>query len=522
MKSQSTPTPDGPLILSDASPPTLIKEIIINASPQETRVALLENKLLAELYIEYVKDRRVAGSIYKGRVVRVLPGMQAAFVDIGLEKAAFLYVSDVKSAAREYAELFGVEADGDEEDPFPRARVLVPIEDLLQEGQELLVQVSKEPLGRKGARITQYVSLPGRNVVYLPDVNHVGVSRRITEEVERTRLRELVTSLRGETGGFIVRTAAEGCSAEELQPEMEFLARLWAEITGKSARASAPNLIHSDLDVTFRSIRDLYTTDVHRVVVDSPEEYRKILGFVEKYVPQARPAVELYARPEPIFDFYGVELEISKALERKVWLKSGGYIVIEMTEALTAIDVNTGSYVGKRNLEDTILKTNLEAAREIAYQLRLRNIGGIIIIDFIDMEVEENRRKVFEALEAELRKDRAKTNLLEISSLGLVEMTRKRVRENLGRTLCEPCPYCEGKGYVRSRSTVAYELFRELRRRKGTFSGEEVVVLAHPDVVGYLYEEERASLEDLERALGRRISVRSRQDYHQEDFEVLG
>ncbi len=504
------------------APSSLHKEIIINASPQETRVALLENKMLSELYIEYVKDRRVAGSIYKGRVVRVLPGMQAAFVDIGLEKAAFLYVSDVKSSARDYAELFGVEAEPDEEDPFPRARVLTPIEDLLQEGQEIVVQVSKEPLGRKGARITQYVSLPGRNVVHLPDVTHIGVSRRITDEEERVRLRELVAGLRSGTGGYIVRTAAEGCSAAELEPEVEFLGKLWEEIQRRSARAPAPSLIHSDLDVTFRSIRDLYTPDVQRVVVDSPEEYRKLLDFVGRYVPQARPAVELYTRPEPIFDFYGVELEIAKALERKVWLKSGGYIVIEMTEALTAIDVNTGSYVGKRNLEETILRTNLEAAREIAYQLRLRNIGGIIIIDLIDMEVEENRRKVFEAFESELKKDRAKTNLLEISSLGLIEMTRKRVRENLGRSLCEPCPYCEGRGYVRSRSTVVYDIFRELRRRRATLSGEEVVVLAHPDVVGYLLEEERGSLEDLERSLGRRIAVRSRPDYHQEDFEVLG
>jgi len=522
MKTASPPSNE-PVLVADATT-TLAKEIVIHASPQETRVALLENKLLAELYIEYVKDRRVGGSIYKGRVVRVLPGMQAAFVDIGLEKAAFLYVSDVKSAAREYAELFGVDqGETDEEDPFPRARVLTPIEDLLQEGQEVLVQVAKEPLGRKGARITQFVSLPGRNVVYLPEVNHVGVSRRITDEDERARLRELVAGLRpGPNGGFIVRTAAEGCSGEELQPEVEFLTRLWEEIGKKASRAAAPNLIHSDLDVTFRSIRDLYAPDVQRIVVDSPEEYRKILEFVEKYVPQAKPAVELYTRPEPIFDFYGIELEISKALERKVWLKSGGYIVIELTEALTAIDVNTGSYVGKRNLEDTILRTNLEAAREIAYQLRLRNIGGIIILDFIDMEVEENRRKVFEALEAELRKDRAKTNLLEISSLGLVEMTRKRVRENLGRTLCEPCPYCEGKSTVKARTTVAYEIFRELRRRRGAFSGEQVVVLAHPDVVSYLYEEERASLEDLERSLGRRISLRARQDYHQEDFEVTG
>jgi ribonuclease G len=399
---------------------------------------------------------------------------------------------------------------------------LAPIEDLLQEGQEIAVQVAKEPLGRKGARITQHVSLPGRNVVYLPTVNHIGISRRIGDEAERTRLREIVASLRKGNGGYIVRTAAEGCGAEELQGEMDFLARLWEEVLRKSSRASAPNLLHCDLDVTFRSIRDLYSPEVRRIVVDSPEEYRKILDFVDTYVPQAKPAVELYSHPEPVFDFYGVELEISKALEQKVWLKSGGYIVIEMTEALTAVDVNTGSYVGKRNLEETILKTNLEAAREIAYQLRLRNIGGIIIIDFIDMEVEENRARVFETFEAELKKDRAKTNLLEISSLGLIEMTRKRTRENLGRTLSEPCSYCEGKGYLRSKSTVAYDIFRDLRRKRRFMTGDHVIVQAHPDVVRYLYEEERASLEDLEKVIGRRISLKSREDFHHEDFEVVG
>ncbi len=503
--------------------PSLTKEIIINATPQDTRVALLENKVLTELYIEHVKDRRVAGNIYKGRVVRVLPGMQAAFVDIGLDKAAFLYVSDVYSDIREYAEMFGVDGDiEDGDEPLRPPRPSAPIEDLLQEGQEILVQVAKEPLGRKGARITQYVSLPGRHVVYLPHVNHVGVSRRITDEAERVRLRELVAGLRSGPGGFIVRTAAEGCDAEELEPEMSFLTRLWDDIVQKGSRVPAPNLLHCDLDISFRAIRDLYNPEVKRIVVDSPEEYRKILEFVETYVPQARPLVELYNRPEPIFSFYDIEIEISKALERKVWLKSGGYIVIERTEALTAIDVNTGSYVGKRNLEETILKTNLEAAREIAYQLRLRNIGGIIIIDFIDMEVEENRRKVFETLEAEIRRDRAKTNLLQISSLGLVEMTRKRVHEDLGRTLCEPCPYCEGKGYLRSRSTVAYDIFREIRRRRHQIAGDAIVVEAHPDVVHYLYDEERSGLEALEKTLGKQIVLKARAALHQEEFRVKG
>jgi ribonuclease G len=506
----------------DQASPALTKEIVINATPQETRISLLENKVPAELYVELVRERRVAGNIYKGRVVRVLPGMQAAFVDIGLEKAAFLYVADVSVAGRSTTP---EEEEGDEgdADPYHETRPTAPIEDLLVEGQQILVQVSKEPLGRKGARITQHISLPGRNVVYLPDVNHIGVSRRIADEEERERLRSLVTELRRDgPGGYIARTVAEGCGPEELSGEMEFLSRLWEEIAKRAVGVSSPNLLHCDLDVTFRSIRDLYTPEVRRIVVDSVEEYRKILEFVETYVPKAKPVVELYSRPEPIFDFFGVEIEISKALESKVWLKSGGYIVIEMTEALTAIDVNTGSYVGKRNLEETILKTNLEAAREIAYQLRLRNIGGIIIVDFIDMEVIENRHKVFQVFEEELKHDRAKTNILEISSIGLIEMTRKRVHDNLGRTLCEPCSYCEGKGYVRSKSTVAYDIFRELRRKKALMSGEEVVVEAHPDVVQFLYEEERASLEDLERALGRPIVLKGRPGLHQEEYDLVG
>lgn len=509
----------------DETSPAVTKEIVINATPQETRISLLENKMPAELYVEMVKDRRVVGNIYKGRVVRILPGMQASFVDIGLEKAAFLYVADVSVPGREVPpEEADAEAEAEavDSDPYRAARPVIPIEELLQEGQQILVQVAKEPLGRKGARITQHISLPGRNVVYLPNVGHIGVSRRIVEEAERERLRAVVTELRQGPGGYIARTVAEGCGPAELAGEMEFLRLLWEDVVRRAQGVAAPNLLHCDLDVTFRSIRDLYTPEVKRIVVDSVEEYRKILEFVETYVPAAKPVVELYSRSEPIFDHFGVEMEISKALESKVWLKSGGYIVIEMTEALTAIDVNTGSYVGKRNLEETILKTNLEAAKEIAYQLRLRNIGGIIIVDFIDMEVVENRHKVYELFEAELKHDRAKTNILEISSIGLVEMTRKRVHDNLARTLCEPCSYCDGQGMVRAKSTVAYDIFRELRRKKALLSGEQVTVEAHPDVVQFLYEEERASLEDLERVLGRRIILKGRPGLHQEDFEVVG
>ncbi|TAL15610.1 Rne/Rng family ribonuclease [bacterium] len=499
------------------------KEIIISATRQETRVALMENKLLSEFYHESVRDRRIAGSVYKGRVSRVLPGMQAAFVDIGLEKAAFLYVSDVEGQGREYSEIeFEDEREPETEVPFKK-RASAPIETLLTESQLITAQVAKEPLGRKGARITQHISLPGRNIVYLPNVDHVGVSRRIEDEKERQRLKELVEKLKGENpGGYIVRTVSAGCKEEELRPEMDFLRRLWEEISKKSAFQAAPSLLHSDLDLISRSIRDLYTPSVRRIVVDSPDEYREILDFVNTFVPQAASAVELYTRPEPIFDFYGIEIELSRAMEKRVWLKSGGYIVIEMTEALTAIDVNTGSFVGKRNLEETILKTNLEAAKEIAYQLRLRNIGGIIIIDFIDMEHEENRLKVFETFRTEFEKDRAKTNLLQISSLGLVEMTRKRVGENLGRSLSEACPYCDGTGMVRSKSTVAAEIFRDLRRKRNLITGEDVVVEANKDVVQFIFEEERADLEMLEQALGVHITLKARKDFHREEYEIAG
>jgi ribonuclease G len=498
----------------------LEREIIISVSPQQTRVALMENKILAEIYHESARDRRIVGSIYNGRVIRVLPGMQAAFVDIGLEKAAFLYVSDVEGGSRDPIPDSPVLAEeGDGEAPL-RRRPAAPIEQLLHEGQEIIVQVAKEPLGRKGARITQHISLPGRNVVYLPTVDHVGVSRRIADEEERTRLKQLVEELRNGPGGFIVRTVSAGCGPEELKGEMEFLTRLWEEIARQSRGFSAPALLHADLDVTFRAIRDLFTPAVRRIVVDYPDQHRRILDFVNRVVPQAASVVELYTRPEPLFDVYGIEMEISRALEKRVWLKSGGYIVIEMTEALTAIDVNTGSFVGKRNLEETILKTNLEAAKEIAYQIRLRNIGGIIIIDFIDMEVEENRLRVFEVFRTEFEKDRAKTNLLEISSLGLVEMTRKRVGENLGRSLSEPCPYCDGTGLIRSKATMAGEIFREIQRRRRLLAGPQVVVEASKEVVRYICEEERSGLEALEQSLGFPVVLKSREDFHQEEFEI--
>jgi ribonuclease G len=501
----------------------MTKELVINTTSHETRVALLENSHIAELYIERSRERGIVGNIYKGKVIRVLPGMQAAFVDIGLEKAAFLYVADVldeMEAVEQFVEgnsqhAKPAEGTPNEHPPLP------PIEDLLQEGQEILVQVAKEPIGTKGARITSHISLPGRHLVYMPTVDHIGISRRIEHDEEKDRLRQIVEQIRPPGTGFIVRTAAEGKSEEDLHADMEFLVGLWQDIARRRENRRAPLLIHSDLDVTSKVLRDILTEDVDRIVVDTQEEYDKIVRFIGTFMPRLKYVIELYDDDEPIFDAFGLEVEIARALGRKVWLKSGGYIIIEQTEALTAVDVNTGRYVGKHNLEDTILKTNLEAVREIAFQLRLRNIGGLIIIDFIDMEKELHREKVHSALEEALKNDKAKTNILKISELGLVEMTRKRVRESIGRTLCEPCPYCEGKGYVKSRTTVAYEIFRELRREIRDLPGYRLTLLVHPDIASLLYDEERPGVEEIERRFEKQIAITARQGFHIEQFEIM-
>jgi ribonuclease G len=499
----------------------MTKELVINTTSHETRVALLEAGHIAELYIERSRERGIVGNIYQGKVIRVLPGMQAAFVDIGLEKAAFLYVADVldeMEAVEQFVEGASQHAkpsEGGDEEQLP------PIEDLLQEGQEILVQVAKEPIGTKGARITSHISLPGRHLVYMPTVDHVGISRRIENEEEKTRLRELVEAIRPPGTGFIVRTAAEGKSEEDLRADMEFLVGLWREVARRRENRGAPALIHSDLDVTSKVLRDILTEDVARIVVDSQEEYDKIVRFLSTFMPKLKYAIELHEVDEPIFDAFGLEVEIARALGRKVWLKSGGYIIIEQTEALIAIDVNTGRFVGKHNLEDTILKTNLEAVKEIAYQLRLRNMGGLIIIDFIDMEKEAHREKVHSALEETLKNDKAKTNILKISELGLVEMTRKRVRESIGRTLCEPCPYCEGKGYVKSRTTMVYEIFRELHRELRDLPGYRVTLLTHPDVAALLSDEEHHGIEELERQFEKQIAINARPNFHIEQFEIL-
>ncbi len=502
----------------------MTKELVINTTSHETRVALLENGHIAELYIERVRERGIVGNIYKGRVIRVLPGMQAAFVDIGLEKAAFLYVADVldemKAVERFIDEGEPGEPLGEGEKSGPPA--LPPIEDLLQEGQEVLVQVAKEPIGTKGARITSHVSLPGRHLVYMPTVDHVGISRRIENEEEKERLRALIEKIKPEGSGFIVRTVSEGKSEEDLSSDMEFLSGLWQEICALKRRNPAPCLIYSDLDVISKVLRDILTEDVGRIVVDSKREYGKIVRFIETFMPNLNFSIELYQESEPVFDAFGLEVEIARALGRKVWLKSGGYIIIEQTEALTAIDVNTGRFVGKHNLEDTILKTNLEAVREVAFQLRLRNIGGLIILDLIDMDSPSNRDKVYRELERQLSRDKAKTTINRISELGLIEMTRKRTRESLSRTLHEPCFYCDGTGQIMSRTTIAYEILRQIRRELEMLPGYCVVVNAHPAIVDLLQGDEHEAIEEAERRYMRRIELNACREYHIEQFDLQG
>jgi ribonuclease G len=513
-------------------------ELIINSNPFETRVALVENGQVAELYVERSSDRGIAGNIYKGRVVKVLPGMQAAFVDIGLEKAAFLYVSDIYRPMCEIEQLFIASCEQEAEESDANGAIEnavcdcreadfrgnyddgIPIEDRLQEGQDIIVQVAKEPIGSKGARITTHITLPGRNLVFMPTMDRVGVSRRIEDEAERKRLREVICEIKPPHRGYIVRTAAEGAEREKLQSESDFVGKLWQTIQRRSENASVPSVVYQELGITLRAVRDLFTKEVDRLVVDSESEYRNILNFTETFMPSLKNEVELYEGDEPIFDAYGIEMEIQRALSRKIWLKSGGYIVIESTEALTAIDVNTGRYVGKRNLEETILKTNLEAVKEIAYQVRLRNLGGIIIIDFIDMEKEANREKVWNALRDATHKDKSKSNILRMSDLGLIEMTRKRTKESIGQVLCEPCFYCEGEGHLKSKQTVCYEVLRELERQKGDFFGREVLVMAHPSVAAMFYDEERAALERVEERMHAVITVKADPNLHLESYDI--
>lgn len=635
--------------------------LVINAAGRETRVALVEQGHIAEFYLERKKDKGIVGNIYKGRVTRVLPGMQAAFVDIGLDKAAFLYVGDVlfdPDVTRHEFEL--TEGEHDEDVPevpeenteetetvAPSAQLapsdapppdatppegvpasadapvavdaapsgaeivaaavaaadvptgaevvatavsdaeavpsgaevlavavetqgapVVPaetdkieaqksnaprdvrfkekakeqhgkdrnrdrkherkpepkkqqrIEDLLKVGQEVLVQVSKDPIGTKGARITSHISIPGRHLVFMPTVDHVGISRRIGNEKERRRLRDTVERLRPPGTGFIVRTVAENVPQEKLEADIRFLIEVWNETVRKNEKVHRAGLMHPDLDLILRATRDLFAQDIEKLIIDDRDEFERVQRFVEAQDPALKERVVLHDAEEPIFDAYGIEEEIKRATARKVWLRSGGYLIIDQAEALTAIDVNSGRYVGKKNLEDTIVKINTEAAKEIVYQLRLRNIGGIIICDFIDMEKQQNRDKVFKSLHEALGRDKAKTNVLRISELGLVEMTRKRVRESIGRVLHENCGYCAGQGYVKTATTVAYEIFRELRRSAGAYKDPTMVVQVQPEVANVLMGEERDELRHLMDRFNKTIQVKARSDFHREQYDI--
>jgi len=488
--------------MSDESPK---EEILVNVTPSEVRAALLENGILQEVFIERAARRGLISNIYKGRVSRVLPGMQAAFIDIGLERTAFLHASDIAVADEDRAD-----------EPC--------IKDLLREGDGVMVQVAKDPLGKKGARLTTYITLPSRHLVLLPHSQTVGVSARIEDDDERERLRSMVEQMLEEQGqgcGAIVRTVAEGAADEAILADLKYTLKLWEVVQERCRLANVKTLVHEDLSLPLRMLRDQVTTDVERILVDSEADFTAMQEFAKTYLPDAEVMLELYKRRRPIFDLHGVEEEISKSLDRTIPLKSGGYLIFDQTEAMTTVDVNTGAYVGHRNLEETIFRTNLEAAVATARQLRLRNLGGIIIIDFIDMEEEDHRASVMQALERSLARDRARHQVTPVSALGLVQMTRKRTRESLQHVLGEDCPCCKGRGFVLTAETVCFEIFREIIRQSRQFDFEEVLVLAHQDVIDLLLDEQAAGLVEIEEQAGKSIRLQTESLYLQDQFDVV-
>jgi ribonuclease G len=503
------------------------KEIIANCGHNETRVAILEDGQLQEIFVERESTGGTAGNIYKGRVNRVLPGMQSAFVNIGLARDGFLYVSDVLPDIDAYTTWLDDDDDSDDDTPKPqrrqsrRSRESQKIDKLLSRGQEILVQISKAPLGTKGARITTNISLPGRYLVYMPSVDHVGVSRKIEDRAERHRLKRIAQKARQKgMGGFIVRTAGVGRNEQEFADDMRFLHELWEELKRRSDQSAAPAPVHRDLSVLLRLLRDLFTTEYSRVVIDDETEYERAKRFLQAINPAVADRIQRHRSDRPIFDQFEIEQQIQKALESKVWLQSGAYLVINQTEALVAIDINTGKYVGKRRLEDTVLQTNVEAVREIVRQIRLRDLGGIIVIDFIDMEEAANRRKVVEVLQEELDKDRAKTQLLQISEFGLVELTRQRVKQSLENTLTQECPYCHSSGRVKSADTICLEILREVNRLRKQLRGRDVVVRANPVIDRSLRGDNRSVLQGMREIVQAPVNVVADQMLHQEQFEV--
>jgi Rne/Rng family ribonuclease len=542
------------------------KEMIISSGDHDTRVAILEEDQVVEIFIERERQRGVVGNIYKGRVSKVLPGMQSSFVDIGLERDAFLYVTEVVNTVEEFDRL----ESGDEDEPViaavteiapdaipaevadtggdqsgtsraperraaPRVdaraqaredRPQPKIEDLLKEGQEVLVQVVKEPLGTKGARLTSHVTMPGRFLVFMPTVDHVGVSRKIESREERARLRGIVREFREEhgfTGGVIIRTAAGGRSKEDIVSDLAYFHQVWTEIRQRMETRRPPAVLFQEQSLVTKLLRDLLTEDFTAIRLDHEQEHRRVVTLVERIMPNLLPRVKLYTKEFPIFEEYGVQAEIDKALRSKVWLKSGGYLVINQTEALVAIDVNTGRYVGKRTgrLEDTIVKTNLEAVKEIVRQIRLRDLGGIIVLDLIDMEEKKNRQKVFQEVEKELRKDRSPSKALQVSDFGLVIVTRKRVKQSIERQLTDPCPYCSGSGSIKSASTICYEILTEMKKIGSEFEGDGVILRVNPDIARALKEEESALLRDLQQTLGKPVTIKPDTHLHHEQFDVM-
>jgi len=485
----------------------MTKEMIISSNGHETMVAILEDDLAAEIFVERERQRGVVGNVYKGRVSKVLPGMQCAFIDLGLERDGFLYVADVIDAMEEFDRLDSGEEEDGPKDKGPRPQP--KIEELLSAGQEILVEVVKEPLGTKGARLTSHVTMAGRFLVFMPTVDHVGVSRKIESREERARLRGIVREFRdqhGFTGGVIIRTAAAGRSKEDIVADLQAFHKTWLEIRQRMDTRRAPAVVYQEQSLVGKLLRDLLTDEFQAIRIDNEVEYRRVLELVERILPSLAPRVKLYTKPYPIFDEYGVQQEIDNALKSKVWLKSGGSIVINQTEALVAIDVNTGRYVGKK---------------EIVRQLRLRDLGGIVVCDFIDMEEKKNRQKVFQAVEQELRKDRSPSKALQVSDFGLVIITRKRVKQSLERVMTEPCPYCSGTGAIKSTSTICYEIFNEVRKIGPELNGHRVLLRVNPEIARALREEESAVLRDLRQSIGRDVTVKPDTQLHHEQFDVM-
>ena len=497
-----------------------MKEFVINVEPIETRIAFLENKRLVELHIEREENRSLVGNIYKGKVDSIVPGIQAAFIDIGFEKNGFLYVSDIAGTSGTGDFVFE-DGSAKPSQTANRPHRKMRIEEMLRKGQNIMVQVSKDRLGQKGVRLTNYVSLPGRYVVLMPTVSSIGVSRKVESEKERERLRRILHSIRPKGMGLILRTAGEGKKKADFQADLRYLLKLWEKQKKKMESVKAPCLLHEDYDPILRVIRDCFTPDVQRVTVDSESAYSRILSFLDNFSPSLRRRCKLYKGKQPLFDKMGIEEEIAKALNRKVYLKSGGHICIDQTEALIAIDVNTGRFTGSTHLEETVLKTNLEAAEEIARQVRLRDLGGIIVIDFIDMQYEKNRKELLRKLSDALKNDRAKTSISEVSELGMIEMTRKRVKHNLVKALSQPCPYCEGTGMVRSVTTVTVSVLRKLQSLFCLSREKRVIVQVHPDVARRLRHENKDILDAIAERFGREIAVESVSDFHITDFHIL-